>query len=63
MKRRKVIKIGKIKKTFYIDKRVADLLRDYSYQTRKPMGVLVEEAIKFKLLKKEDNNVKSIHQE
>lgn len=51
-----VMKMEKVRTTFYLNKEHAELLRDYSYQTRKPMSELVREAIE--LLKKEYENGK-----
>jgi len=50
------MKMKKVRTTFYLNKEHAELLRDYSYHTRKPMCELVREAIE--LLKKEYENGK-----
>jgi len=44
----------KVKRTFYIDEKIAELLREYAYITRKPMSKIVEEAIE--LLEREFKN-------
>jgi len=41
----------KVKKTFYIDEKIAELLRNHAHLTHKPMSKIVEEAIE--LLKKD----------
>mgnify|MGYP001586999034 FL=1 len=44
----------KVKKTFYIDEKIAELLRDYAHLTHKTMSKIVEEAIE--LLEKYEKN-------
>lgn len=38
--------LKKFRKNFYLSENIADLLREYSYKTRKPQSQIVEEAIK-----------------
>jgi len=48
-----IIKMRKVKKTFYIDEKIAELLRNHAHLTHKPMSKIVEEAIE--LLKSANN--------